>query len=59
MNAFSPERKIILDNILEKNQTDIVGKGYIDIIVSRMNYKDLIAEILSEKIKIRAISWWE
>jgi len=59
MNTFSPERKILLDSILEKNQTDIVGKGYIDIIVSRSNYINLIKELVFENFKIRSVSWWE
>ena len=52
-------RKTILDNILERHQTDIVGDGYIDIIVSRSNYTSLIKELILEDFKITSISWWE
>lgn len=51
--------KILLDNILEKHKAQPVGHGYIDIIVSRDNYKDFIAELLTNEFKINSISWWE
>ena len=35
-------KKELLDSLLEKNQTTIVGEGYIDIIVPRLNLVQLI-----------------
>ncbi|MES1181372.1 MAG: hypothetical protein ABUL44_01115, partial [Flavobacterium sp.] len=44
---------------IEKHKAQPVGHGYIDIIVSRDNYKDFIAELVTNGFTIRGISWWE
>ena len=51
--------KIILDNLLNKHKAQPVGNGYIDIIVSRSNYKELASELIENDFLINAISWWE
>lgn len=51
--------KKTLDDILEKHKAQPVGHGYIDIIVSRDNYKDFITDLVVNGFKIRGISWWE
>ncbi|WP_434353712.1 hypothetical protein VH441_01425 [Psychrobacter sp. HD31] len=51
--------KKVLDKLLLKYKAQPVGSSYIDIIVSRLNYQKFIKEILENKYKIRAISWWE
>lgn len=48
-----------LDDILEKYEAQPVGNGYIDIIVSRDNYKDFVSELVRNGFKIESISWWE
>ena len=52
-------RKNLLDSILIANQTDIVGNGYIDIIVSRSNFISLIATLVNEDFRITNVAWWE
>lgn len=51
--------KNILDDILEKHKAQPVGHGYIDIIVSRDNYKDFVFNLVTNGFKIESISWWE
>lgn len=51
--------KTTLDKILEKHKAQPVGHGYIDIIVSRANYKDFISDLVTNGFKIASISWWE
>jgi hypothetical protein len=51
--------KTILDNIIEKHKAQPVGHGYIDIIVSRENYKDFISDLVTTGYKIESVSWWE
>jgi hypothetical protein len=51
--------KRTLDNILEKHKAQPVGHGYIDIIVSRDNYKDFISDLVTTGYKIVSVSWWE
>jgi hypothetical protein len=51
--------KAILDNLLEKHKAQPVGHGYIDIVVSRDNYKEFIFDLVIEGFKIDSISWWE
>ena len=51
--------KITLDDILEKHKAQPVGHGYIDIIVSRGNYQDFIADIVTNGFLIKSVSWWE
>lgn len=51
--------KAILDEILEKHKAQPVGQGYIDIIVSRDNYKVFIANLVANGFKISGVSWWE
>jgi hypothetical protein len=51
--------KTTLDNILEKHMAQPVGRGYIDIIVSRDNYKDFISDLVTSGYKIDGVSWWE
>jgi hypothetical protein len=51
--------KSVLDNILEKHKAQPVGHGYIDIIVSRENYKDFVFDLVTHGFKIESISWWE
>jgi hypothetical protein len=51
--------KKILDDLLEKHKAQPVGHGYIDIIVSRDNYKDFVSELVANDFKIESISWWE
>jgi hypothetical protein len=47
------------DNILENHKEQPVGHGYIDIIVSRDNYKDFISDLVTNGYKIESVSWWE
>ncbi|NRH20920.1 hypothetical protein HOO68_02660 [Candidatus Gracilibacteria bacterium] len=58
-NESNIERKKLLDNILEKNQTTIVGNGYVDIIIPRSNYIQLINELVINNFIITYITWWE
>ena len=51
--------KKTLDDILEKQKAQPVGHGYIDIIVSRNNYKDFVADLITNDFKIKSVSWWE
>jgi hypothetical protein len=51
--------KLILDDIFEKHKAQPVGHGYIDIIISRDNYKDFVSELVTEGFKIKSVSWWE
>jgi hypothetical protein len=51
--------KTTLDNILEKHKAQPVGHGYIDIIVSRHNFKDFISDLVTAGYKIDGVSWWE
>lgn len=51
--------KTILDNILEKHKAQSVGHGYIDIIISRDNYKDFISDLVTNGFKIDSVSWQE
>jgi hypothetical protein len=51
--------KTKLDEIIEKHKAQPVGHGYIDIIVSRKNYKDFISDLVNYEYKVRGISWWE
>jgi hypothetical protein len=48
-----------LDDILQRHKAQPVGQGYIDIIVSRDNYKDFVSELIMNDYRIRSISWWE
>ena len=51
--------KAKLDELLEKYKAQPVGHGYIDIIVSRENYKSFVQELVPNGYKISGISWWE
>jgi hypothetical protein len=51
--------KKTLDDILEKHKAQPVGHGYIDVIVSRDNYKDFVSDLVTNDYKIESISWWE
>jgi len=51
--------KLILDDIIERHKAQPVGHGYIDIIVSRENYKDFVADLINNDYIIESISWWE
>lgn len=53
------QRKKLLDKILIAHKAQPVGSGYIDIIISRLNYQIFIKEILDNGFKINRISWWE
>jgi hypothetical protein len=59
MDTFLKERKLALDSILQRNQTDIVGNGYIDIIAGRSKYINQINELVLEGFNISSITWWE
>lgn len=48
-----------LDSILEKHNAQPVGHGYIDIIVSRDNYRGFVSDLVSNGFKVKSISWWE
>jgi hypothetical protein len=48
-----------LDQIIEKYQAQPVGHGYIDIIVSRKNYKNFVSELVNNDYTIKSVSWWE
>jgi hypothetical protein len=48
-----------LDELLETYKAQPVGHGYIDIIVSRTNYKSFVQDLVSNGYKIESISWWE
>ncbi|MES1182146.1 MAG: hypothetical protein ABUL44_05055 [Flavobacterium sp.] len=51
--------KTSLDQIIEKHKAQPVGHGYIDIIVSRDNYKDFVVDLVNNGFIIESISWWE
>ena len=51
--------KTILDNIIEQHKAQPVGHGYIDIIVSRDNYKNFVSDLITNGFRIESISWWE
>lgn len=51
--------KTKLDEIIENHKAQPVGHGYIDIIVSRDNYKDFVTELVNNNFAIENISWWE
>ncbi len=48
-----------LDQLLERHKAQPVGVGYIDIIVTRENYKKLVTDLIKNGFRINAISWWE
>ncbi|MDC0535816.1 hypothetical protein OAO18_08420 [Francisellaceae bacterium] len=48
-----------LDGLLEEYKAQPVGDGYIDIIVSRQNYRSFAKAIIENGFIIEAISWWE
>ena len=48
-----------LDEILEKHKAEPVGYGYIDIIVPRDYYKNLISELAGNGFSITYITWWQ
>ncbi len=48
-----------LDRLLEQYKAQPVGIGYIDIIVSRDNYKSFAKSLIEGGFEIDAISWWE
>ena len=50
--------KNILDGILKKYKAQPLGYGYIDIIVTRDNYKDFISDLVTIGYKIVSVSWW-
>lgn len=51
--------KKLLDSILKENKAEPVGWGYIDVIVSRENYKQFVTDLIQNDFKIEAIGWWE
>jgi len=51
--------KSVLDNLLERHKAQPVGQGYIDIIVSRDNYKEFVSDLVTQGFKVDSISWWE
>lgn len=51
--------KILLDKILEKHKAQPVGSGYIDIIVRKSCYRNLVQELIENEFEIESISWWE
>ncbi|MBQ25082.1 hypothetical protein [Alcanivorax sp.] len=51
--------KARLDGLLEEYKAQPVGDGYIDIIVSRENYRSFAKAIIESRFLIEAISWWE
>lgn len=51
--------KATLDHLLKKHKAQPVGKGYIDIIVSREHYKPFVYEIIENGYEIEVISRWE
>lgn len=59
MANFSTKKKQLLDEMLERNKVTIVGIGYIDLIVPRENYKNLLYELIWNDFIISDISWWE
>ncbi len=48
-----------LDRILEKHKAQPVGSGYVDIIVWRDNYQNLVQALVENGFEIESISWWE
>lgn len=56
---FNINKKELLDSLLEKNQTTIVGEGYIDIIVPRSHLVQLINDLVENNITITHVTWWE
>ena len=48
-----------LNLLLEIYQSQLVGKGYFDVIVKRDKYRMLAGEILKLGFSINAVSWWE
>jgi hypothetical protein len=48
-----------LDMLLESHKAQPVGHGYIDIIVSRENYKAFVEDLVLNGYKIESLSWWE
>ena len=55
----SQKTKENIDVLLERYKAQPVGKGYIDIIVMKENYKQFIDCIIKENCIIKTISWWE
>ena len=51
--------KARLDGLLEEYKAQPVGDGYIDIIVSRENYRSFAKALIENGFFIEAISWWE
>ena len=48
-----------LDKILNDYKVQPVGKGYIDLIVSRELYKQFVRELIENGFMIKSVSWWE
>ena len=59
MNYHFRMKKEQLDIILEKHRAQPVGNGYIDIIVRREDYQNLIQDLIRSEFEIESISWWE
>lgn len=55
-NAEKYQRK--LDLIILEKKGQIVGDGYLDIIVDRNNYEKFIDALTKEEILIEGITWW-
>ena len=51
--------KARLDGLLEEYKAQPVGDGYIDIIVSRENYRPFAKALIESGFLIEAVSWWE
>ncbi|MBT2788255.1 MULTISPECIES: hypothetical protein [unclassified Halomonas] len=51
--------KISLDALLDEYKAQPVGDGYIDIIVSRENYRPFASALIKNGFIVEAISWWE
>jgi len=48
-----------LEQVIENNKGQIVGSGYIDIIIKREFVENFVNEIISNDFKITHITWWD
>lgn len=51
--------KALLDDLLRTFEAQPAASGYIDVIVSRANWRPLATTLLQHGFLIEAISWWE
>lgn len=52
-------KKDELDQIIRSHKAQVVGSGYIDVIVKQENVRSLVEFLIQKSIRIYQICWWE